>query len=97
MYELASSIDREGAGLADGRLGAALGGGSGADIAGGDGAEAGGGGGGAAGDVRPWDAPNAFRAACSASEGPRPLGAFGGGGAGAEGVREGLLSYLYGS
>lgn len=94
VYELAS-IDRDGAGLAEGRPGAAPGGGGGADAAGGEGADAGGGGGGAAGDVLPCAAPNALRAACSASDGPRPFAAFGGGGAGAGGARE--LSYLYGS
>jgi hypothetical protein len=45
VYELAFIIDRDGAGLAEGRLGAGLGG-NGA-------AAGGGGGGGAAGDVRP--------------------------------------------
>jgi hypothetical protein len=75
VYELASIVERDGAGLADGRVGAALGGGGGADGADTGG---GGGGGGAAGDVRPCDAPNAFRAACSARDGPAPF-VFGGG------------------
>lgn len=46
--------------------------------------------------VRLLAAPKALRAACSAKEELRPLGALGGGGAGAEGARDGL-SYLYGS
>ena len=96
VYMLASIVDREEGACEVGRLGATECGGcrdADADGGGGVGAAAGGGGGGAAGEARPW--PNAFRAACSASEGMCPF--VGGGGAGIEGDRDRELSYRYGS
>jgi hypothetical protein len=65
VYELGSSIERSGVWVA-GLPGADIGGGGGIDVLGTVGVgDPGGGGGGAAGAER----PNAFRAACSASEG----------------------------